>query len=227
MTNSVALADAAGSPAGAESVIVPVVRSICAQHPRLPRPSTRARRSADARRAGPRRCRRLSRRTSHRLRSCRRRRVEPSAATEDQFVAEVRGLRFVGCRVCLGRSSAAGRPARIDAWIARLESKVAEKVREEHRLRPSSPRTTPARASAPTPRLPADAGTPVRTRPVWFDVRFEERSIAGSPRLTRLPLAGNPQARPLPAPGVPQHRGLLRGQTARALTPSGSRRRGR
>ena len=54
---------------------------------------------------------------------------EPSAATEDQFVTEVQESGSWDAAYAWAEQRGWS-SARIDAWIARLESKVAEKVRK-------------------------------------------------------------------------------------------------
>ena len=137
-----------------------------------------------------------------------------------------RGIRLVGCRVRAGPTQRGWSQARIDAWIAAPRSEGRRRTAaQEQRLRRSSTSNDSRRGQrAPTPQDSRERGHTVRTRPHWSDVRFEERSIARFPRPTRLTCGRHPQPGLFPAPGVPQHRGLLRGRTARAVTPSGSRR---
>ena len=156
MTTSVALADSAGSPAGAESVVVPASAASAAASatpeastapvtPQAPadRPETVPAPEPEDVASPPIVQTQVG---------------EPSAETEDQFVTEVQES---------GSSDAAyawaeqrgWSSARIDAWIARLESKAAEKVRKNA----DSDRLTSSDSGAgkrTDPRLPADAGTP-------------------------------------------------------------------
>ena len=156
MTTSVALADSAGSPAGAESVVVPASAASAAASatpeastapvtPQAPadQPETVPAPEPEDVASPPIVQTQVG---------------EPSAETEDQFVTEVQES---------GSSDAAyawaeqrgWSSARIDAWIARLESKAAEKVRKNA----DSDRLTSSDSGAgkrTDPRLPADAGTP-------------------------------------------------------------------
>jgi len=156
MTTSVALADSAGSPAGAQSVIVPASAASAAASPTpaastepvtpqtpadqpetvpAPEPEDVASPPIVQTQVG-----------------------EPSAATEDQFVTEVQESGSWDAAYAWAEQRGWS-SARIDAWIARLESKVAEKVRKNT----GSDQLTSNDSGAgkrTDPRLPADAGTP-------------------------------------------------------------------
>ena len=199
MTTTVALADSAGSPAGARSVIVPASATTPVAASATPSPTPAPQVPAGR---GRNRSRRLSPKTSRRRSPLRRRPAEQqSTAAEDEIVAEVEKSGLVGRGVCLGAEArlvvrthrGVDRPPRVqDRRQAAPRHRLGSA--ELERLRRGRPHRSPSSRRR---------GYTVRTRPLWFDVRIEERAIAGPPRLTRLPWPATPKPGLSPAPGVP------------------------
>ena len=152
MTTSVALADSAGSPAGAQSVIVPA--SAASATPKVsgppvtpPTPTDRAETvpaPAPEDVASPPIVRTQTR--------------EPSAATEDQLVTAVQDSGSWDAAYAWAEQRGWS-SSRVDAWIARLESKVAEKVRKNTGSDQLTSNDSGAGKRTHT-ELSADAGTP-------------------------------------------------------------------
>jgi hypothetical protein len=155
MTTSVALADSAGAPAGARSVIVPSAAATASAEP-TPSPSVAAPvaqapvqepetvpapEPEDV--ASP-----LDAQTSA---------GEPSAASEEQLVEEIEQSGSLDAAYEWAQQHGWQR-ARIEAWIARLEAKVAEKRSKDDRAGQSSSDDSAGKRT--DPRLPAEAGTP-------------------------------------------------------------------
>ena len=190
MTNSVALADAAGAPVGADPVVVPL------RAPRRASPTRRARRRARRcrrrpRRSSPRRCRRPSPRTSPRLA------IRPArggrALGGDGGPARRRGagIRFVGRRVRAGPSSGAGRRPR-----RRLDRRARGEARARSREHIGSDRAG----------SPNDAGAGLRTESQ--DFRASGHSVR-TRHLGRRPVRREsnrafPQADAIAMAGIPQ-----------------------
>ena len=156
MTTSVALADSAGSPAGAESVIVPASAASVAPSA-TPEPSAQPvtpQAPADQAETVP-----APEPEDVASPPIVQTQVgEPSAATEEQFVTEVQESGSWDAAYAWAEQRGWS-STRIDAWIARLESKVAEKARKNS----GSDQLTSNDSGAgkrTDPHPPADAGTP-------------------------------------------------------------------
>jgi hypothetical protein len=155
MTTSVALADSAGAPAGARSVIVPSAAATASTDP-TPAPSVAApipqaplqepetvpapepediASSVDSQASAG----------------------EPSAASEEQLVAEIEQSGSLDAAYEWAQQHGWQR-ARIEAWIARLEAKVAEKRAKGESAGQLKSDDSAGKRTAP--HLPAEAGTP-------------------------------------------------------------------
>lgn len=156
MTTSVALADSAGTPAGAESVIVPASAPSAATSA-TPEPSTQAaapQTPSDQPETVP--APEPEEVASPQI--VQTQTGEPSAATEDQFVTEVQESGSWQAAYAWAEERGWS-TARVDALIARLESKVAEEVRNNTGSDQLTSNDSGAGNRA-DPRPPAHAGTP-------------------------------------------------------------------
>ena len=119
-----------------------------------------------------------------------RRRARPQRRRTSS-IAEVARPPVRGMRCTPGPSSGAGRPhaSTRGSPASRRRSPTSAPTRHGSGQLTSNE----LRQRASTHRLPAEADDNVRTRPIWFVVRFEERAIARSPRLTRLTWPATPQ----------------------------------
>ena len=156
MTTSSALADSAGAAAGARSVIVPVSAAATASvvpTPATSAPGPAARTPADQPETVPAPAPEdiaspLGANASA---------GEASAAPEDQLIAEIEQSGSLDAAYAWAQQRG-WQPARVDAWIARLEAKVAEKgAKDAAGSHLSSDESAAGNHIAPL--LPAETGT--------------------------------------------------------------------
>jgi hypothetical protein len=156
MTTSVALADSAGTASGAESVIVPASATATAPSA-IPGPSTQAaapQTPSDQPETVP--APEPEEVASPQV--VQTQTGEPSAATEEQFLTEVQESGSWQAAYAWAEQRGWS-TARVDAWIARLESKVDEKARKNTGSDQLTSNDSGAGNRA-DPRPPAHAGTP-------------------------------------------------------------------